>query len=274
MNLLRTFHIRFDAPLVSVQRGWMKYFLLAAGAGMGVAGAQERTMLNYWWVMPQKEEPRAPRVLRVIGEKGSKYEQVDYGDSKKDAAVRQLMLERQAMLRQKALLQAQELRKDGKSPELAYEEAWATVYKQHWLNANWGEGSSQLEDMLSRLAAEEEGFELTDEETQWLLEALLEDDARMEGDQGRALLQNLAQRLRSMGYGRMNLTTARQDELMMRFADAMGHGKDSMSAFRDALFKTNRGSIMQHQLVGYYAPWGMGMGGYRHAHSRCEQPQA
>ncbi|MBR5195825.1 MAG: hypothetical protein IKW48_06770 [Akkermansia sp.] len=268
MNLLRTFHIRFDAPLVSVQRGWMKYFLLAAGAGIGVAGAQERTMLNYWWVMPQKEEPRAPRVLRVIGEKGSKYEQVDYGDSKKDAAVRQLMLERQAMLRQKALLQAQELRKDGKSPELAYEEAWATVYKQHWLNANWGEGSSQLEDMLSRLAAEEEGFELTDEETQWLLEALLEDDARMEGDQGRALLQNLAQRLRSMGYGRMNLTTARQDELMMRFADAMGHGKDSMSAFRDALFKTNRGSIMQHQLVGFYAPWGMGMGGkasYRQA---------
>ena len=233
-----------------------------------MADAQEQVIQNYWWVMPRETPQSAPRVIRVIGEKGAAYEEPDYldaaGDMRFDAAVRHARAERQAALRREALKLAQTLQAEGKSPQAAYEEAWAAVYSRNWLNANWGKGSSAVEELLTRLAAAEDGeITMTPEEEQWLLEALLEDDCRLDGKEGQALLRNLARRLREQGYGRLNAETAIQDELMQRFADAMKHGQDSMAAYRDAMFKTHRDRIVQHPLVGYYAPVGMGIGGGR-----------
>lgn len=261
-----TVQLKFDASKPAVHRGWVKYFVAALGLGMGAVQAQQQqVLLDYWWVMPREEVQNAPRVIRVIGAKGERFEEV-YAEEQLAAlqnnpAIMQARVERQAALRREAQQRARELREAGKSPAVAYEEAWAEVYSRRWLNADWSTGSSKLEDMLNRLAAENEDLALTEEEQQWVLEALLEDDDRLESEQGRALLSNLARRLRSLGYGRLYSPTAMQDELMERFAEALRHGKESMAAYRDALFKTNRDRIMHHELRGYVAPWGMGAGG-------------
>lgn len=247
-----------------MHRGWLKYFAAAVGAGLGMAHAQERVTLDYWWVMPREETQNAPRVIRVTGEKGGTYESVDYSDIygslKNNPALRHARLERQASLRREALALARELREAGKSPLVAYEEAWTMVYKRNWLNANWGRGSCALEDMLSRLVTGTGDIELTQEELQWLLEALLEDDDRIDTEDGRRLLEQLLSNLRLNGYGRLNAAQAENDELMQLFADAMRHGHDSMTSYRDALLKANRDRIMHHPLVGFHASVGMGLG--------------
>ena len=260
-------HLKFDASKPAPHRGWVKYFVAALGLGMGTVQAQEQKLLDYWWVMPHEEVQNAPRVIRVIGAKGEKFEEV-YAEEQAaalrgSAAIMQARLERQAALRLEAQQRARELREAGKSPAVAYEEAWAEVYSRRWLNADWRVGSSKLEDMLARMASDNEDFALTEEEQQWVLEALLEDDDRLESAEGVELLRNLARRLRGMGYGRLYSPHAEQDELMERFAEAMRHGKESMAAYRDALFKTNRDRVMHHELRGYVAPWGMGAGGTR-----------
>ena len=266
MHRPETVQLKFDASKPAVHRGWVKYFVAALGLGMGAVQAQQQqVLLDYWWVMPREEVQNAPRVIRVIGAKGERFEEV-YAEEQLAAlqnnpAIMQARVERQASLRREAQQRARELREAGKSPAVAYEEAWAEVYSRRWLNADWSTGSSKLEDMLNRLAAENEDLALTEEEQQWVLEALLEDDDRLESEQGRALLSNLARRLRSLGYGRLYSPTVMQDELMERFAEALRHGKESMAAYRDALFKTNRDRIMHHELRGYLAPWGMGAGG-------------
>lgn len=260
-------HLKFDASKPAPHRGWVKYFVAALGLGMGAVQAQEQKLLDYWWVMPREEVQNAPRVIRAIGAKGEKFEEV-YAEEQASAlrgssAIMQARLERQAALRLEAQQRARELREAGKSPAVAYEEAWAEVYSRRWLNADWRVGSSKLEDMLTRMASDNEDFALTEEEQQWVLEALLEDDDRLESAEGIELLRNLARRLRSMGYGKSDVTAGVNDELMMRFADAMRHGKESMAAYRNALFTTHRDRVMHHELRGYVAPWGMGAGGTR-----------
>lgn len=263
-------HLQFNDSKPAPHRGWVKYFVAALGLGMGAVQAQEQKLLDYWWVMPREEVKNAPRVIRVIGAKGEKFEEV-YAEEQAaalrgSAAIMQARLERQAALRLEAQQRARELREAGKAPAVAYEEAWAEVYSRRWLNADWRVGSSKLEDMLARMASDNGDFALTEEEQQWVLEALLEDDDRLESAEGIELLRNLARRLRSMGYGKIDVTAGVNDELMLRFADAMRHGKESMAAYRDALFKTNRDRIMHHELRGYVAPWGMGAGGTRSYH--------
>ncbi len=122
--------------------------------------------------------------------------------------------------------------------------------------------------MVARLEAEDSRFELSAEETQWLLSALLENNDCLEGDASSKLLINLAQQLRSQGYGRQGASNVFQDALMQNFADSLRYSQDSMSAYREALFKMNRGNIVYHPLVGYLAPWGMGV------HSRNQYRQA
>ena len=257
-------HLQFDVQKPAPHRGWVKYFVAAVGLGMGAVQAQEQKILDYWWVMPREEVQNTPRVIRVIGAKGERFEEV-YSEEQAsalrgNASIMQARLERQAALRLEAQQCARELREAGKSPAVAYEEAWAEVYSRRWLTADWRVGSSKLEDMLTRMASADADFALTEEEQQWVLEALLEDDDRLESAEGTELLRNLARRLRSMGYGKINVTAGVNDELMMRFADAMRHKDNSMSAYRDALFKTYRDRVMHHQLVGYHAPVGMGIG--------------
>ena len=260
-------HLQFNVSKPSPHRGWVKYFVAAVGLGMGAVQAQEQKILDYWWVMPREEVQNAPRVIRVIGAKGERFEEVYTEEQasalRGNASIMQARLERQAALRLEAQQRARELREAGKSPAVAYEEAWAEVYSRRWLTADWRVGSSKLEDMLTRMASDNADYALTEEEQQWVLEALLEDDDRLESAEGTELLRNLARRLRSMGYGKINVTAGVNDELMMRFADAMRHKDNSMSAYRDALFKTYRDRVMHHELRGYVAPWGMGAGGTR-----------
>ncbi len=122
--------------------------------------------------------------------------------------------------------------------------------------------------MVARLETEDSRFELSAEETQWLLSALLENNDCLEGDASSKLLINLVQQLRSQGYGRQGTSNVFQDALMQNFADSLRYSQDSMSAYREALFKMNRGNILHHSLVGYLAPWGMGV------HSRNQYRQA
>ena len=118
------------------------------------------------------------------------------------------------------------------------------------------------------MEAEGTRFELSAEETQWLLSSILEDCDWLESSSGDKVLMNLVQQLRALGYGKQGTSSSFQDALMQSFAASMHYGKDSMAAYRDALFKMNRGNIAHHSLVGYLAPWGMGV------HSRNQYRQA
>lgn len=106
--------------------------------------------------------------------------------------------------------------------------------------------------------------ELTAEEQQWVLEALLENDDRLETETGRELLRRLTQRLRALGYGKLYAPYAANDQVMKRFADALSTGMDSMAAYREAMFTTHRDRVGQHTLRGYVAPWGIRVGGPRY----------
>ena len=274
MSLTRITDVKFHVQPQPVHRGWLRYFLAAVSMGIGVAEAQEMRMLDYWWVMSEETPENAPRVIRVTGEKGEKFEEVyaeeQLGALRNSPVIMQARLERQAALRREAVSLARQMREEDESLPLAtaYAQAWTRVFSRRWLNARGGKGGSRLEDMLQRLASENEDMALSEEDRQWLLEALLEDDDRLDSAEGRRLLETLARNLRQSGYGKFDAAAGVNDELMARFTESLHHGQDSMAAYRDALFKTHRGRIMQHSVVGYHAPWGMGLGGrslYRQA---------
>lgn len=277
MSLARITDVKFHVQPQPVHRGWLRYFVAAVSMGIGVAEAQEMRMLDYWWVMPEETPENAPRVIRVTGEKGEKYEEVyaeeQLGVLRNSPVIMQARLERQAALRREAVSLARQMLAEDEAlqPATAYAEAWTCVFSRRWLTAKGGEGSSRLEDMLLRLASENDALALSDEERQWVLEALIEDDDRLDSAEGRRLLEMLARNLRQSGYGRFDAVAGVNDELMARFTDALRHEHDSMAAYRDALFKTHRGRIMQHSLVGYHAPWGMGMGGGRAVYRQAPQ---
>ena len=244
-------------------KGWLMFFL----ASMGVTQAHEQAVMNYWWIRPVEAPAHAARVIRVLGEKGERFEDVYTLDRQarleNSPVVMQARLQRQEMLRREAMALVKKLKAEGKSPLVAYEEAWTRVYKNRWLTANWQLGSSKLEDMLLRMSGENQS-ELTAEEQQWVLEALLENDDRLETEAGRELLRRLTQRLRALGYGKFYSPNAANDQVMKRFADALSTGMDSMAAYREAMFTTHRDRIGQHTLRGYVAPWGIRVGGPRY----------
>ena len=260
-----TSFVHFAVRKPGSRRSWLPYFLAAIGAGAAVA---DEELLRYHWVLPAEVPGDAYRTIRVQGEKGERYEEVYAEETmaalKQHPAIREARLARQAALRKEALELAQQLREAGKDPLVAYEEAWVQVYSRNWLHNAGLSGSCKLEDMLTRLADEGGEQELTDEEVQWLLEALLEDDDRLENEAGLELLRRLAAQLRLRGYGLSLYAPGVNDELMKQFADALQHHPDSMGAYRDALFKTHRDRIVTHTLTGYAAPWGMGVSASRH----------
>lgn len=236
-------------------------------ASMGISQAHEQAVMNYWWVRPEETPAHAARVIRVLGEKGERFEDVYTLDRQarleNSPVIMQARLQRQEMLRREAMALVKKLKAEGKSPLVAYEEAWTRVYKNRWLTANWQLGSSKLEDMLLRMSGENQS-ELTAEEQQWVLEALLENDDRLETEAGRELLRRLTQRLRALGYGKLYAPYAANDQVMKRFADALSTGMDSMAAYRESMFTTHRDRVGQHSLHGYVAPWGLHVGGPRY----------
>ena len=241
---------------------WLGYFMTALSLG-GFAHADE-VRLNYWWVYSDLKPADETRVIRVIGAKGESYEEVYGSHSAPDSALVEHRKQRQARMREEAMKLANELIAAGKSPREAYEDAWTDVYRRYWLNADSWKGSSQLDELLERIARHDDGQSFTEEEIRVAMEALMEDDDRLETEEGRLLLEHLAHRLRAMGVGRDLFAHENNDELMTRFADALRHGKVGASAYRDALFKTHRGSVINHPLIGYSAPWGVGMGRARY----------
>ncbi len=249
--------VSFRISPTRVRHSWLPYFLAAVGAGSALA---DEEFLRYWWVMPDAPAEKAPRVIRVLGEKGERYEEVYAAETraelKSEPAILRARLARQTALRKEAVEQARQLRESGKSPLVAYEEAWTRVFAENRLAAVGLTLSSWLEDTLARLTA---GQQLTEDEKQLILEALLADDDSLEDEAGQELLRRLAEHLRAMGYGLFDVPTV-NDELMQRFAEAMRHMGNGVGAYRDALFKTHRDRIMFHSLTGYHAPWGAGMG--------------
>ncbi|MBO5684801.1 MAG: hypothetical protein J6R92_07620, partial [Akkermansia sp.] len=253
---------------------WLPFFLMALGTIGSTVQAQEQVLSNYYWVLPQQEPVHATRVIKVTGEKGEKYDEVlsDVFPIQNHAIIQQARLNRLRALRLEAMELARRLKDEGKSPELAYEEAWTQVYTRTRLSANGGEGSKRLDFMLRQLADGKTDLELTDEDAQWLLEALIENDSRLESEEGCQLLRKLAEHLRESSLYLPPEQYTVQDELMRTFADALESGKDSMAAYRDALFKMNRGFIVNHPQVGYCAPWGMGLGRSKAVYQQANNP--
>ena len=175
-------------------------------------------------------------------------------------------------MRQEARELTRKLQEAGKTPEVAYEEAWNQVYTRNRLNANGGEGDKRLNSLLRHLVEGNQNPELVDKDAQWLLEALMEDDSRLDSEEGRLLLRKLLDHLRASSLVQPQEQFTTQDELMLTFANALASGKDSMDAYRDALFKVNRGRIMNHPMVGYYAPWGLGLGRSKAVYQQAKNP--
>ncbi|MBR5888439.1 MAG: hypothetical protein IKY92_00120, partial [Akkermansia sp.] len=238
------------------------------GAGSALA---DEEFLRYWWVSPDAPAEKSPRVIRVLGEKGERYEEVYAAETraelKSEPAILRARLARQTALRKEAVELARQLRESGKSPIVAYEEAWTRVFAENRLAAVGLTLSCWLEDTLARLTA---GQQLTEDEKQLILEALLADEDSLEGEAGQELLRRLAEQLRGLGYGLFD-TPSLNDELMQRFAEALRYMKPGVAAFRDALFKTHRDRVMYHTLNGYQAPWGAGMGRNLHYHQTPKQ---
>ena len=96
------------------------------GAGSALA---DEELLRYWWVLPDTPAvEQTPRVIRVMGDKGERFEEVYAAETRTDLkslpAILRARLARQATLRRKAVQLARQLRESGKSPLVAYEEAW------------------------------------------------------------------------------------------------------------------------------------------------------
>ena len=253
---------------------WLPFFLMALGTIGSTVQAQEQVLSNYYWVLPQQEPVHSTRVIKVTGEKGEKYDEVlsDVFSIQNHAIIQQARLNRLRALRLEAMELARRLKDEGKSPKLAYEEAWTQVYTRSRLSANGGEGSKRLDFMLRQLADGKTDLELSDSDVQWLLEALIENDSRLESEEGRLLLRKLSERLRVNGSDLSQEKYSVLDELMHTFANFLVFCEDSMEAYRDALFKVNRGFIMNHPLVGYCAPWGLGLSRSKAVYQQAKNP--
>lgn len=253
---------------------WLPFFLMALGAVGATASAQERVLSNYYWIRSQEEPVHATRVIKVLGEKGEKYNEVfsEAFPIQNHASIQQGRLARLRALRQDAMELARRFKEAGKTPEVAYEDAWTQVYTRNLLSANGGEGDNRLDSLLRQLAEGESDLELSDSDAQWLLEALIEDDSRLDSEEGRLLLSKLSERLRVNGSDLSLEKYSAQDELMHTFANSLLFCEDSMDAYRDALFKVNRGFIMNHPLVGYRAPWGLGLSRSKAVYLQAKNP--
>lgn len=256
---------------VSTFTGWLRYFAAAVSVCGGSVQAQEQVLLNYWSILPQEEAAtNTPHVIRVIGEKGAEYEEesLNPADIRNHAAIKEACIARLQTVRRETLRLSKEFENAGMTPAVAWEKALQKTCKALTGNVIGGGKRACVERLIARMEAEGSRFELSAEEMQWLLAALLEHNDCLEGDDSSRLLMHLAQQLRAEGYGKQGASAAFQDALMQNFADSLRYSQDSISAYREALFKLNRGNIVNHPLVGYLAPWGMGV------HSRNQYRQA
>ena len=134
--------VHFGVRASVARSSWLPYFMAACSAGTAVA---DEDLLRYHWVMPEDKVESAPRVIRVLGEKGERYEEVFAEETlaalKQNPAIQEAMIARQTALRKEALELARQLREAGTEPLVAYEEAWTHVYSRNWLSRGVLDGS-------------------------------------------------------------------------------------------------------------------------------------
>ena len=239
---------------------WLRYF--AAALCLGVAQGQEQVLLDYWWVYNDTPSSSADavQILRVTGEKGEKYEEVlQPSDYKLMADSARSLIGRS--MRGEVVALASQYISEGMSSPAAYEKAWTTVYRRRVLSGEGKAERAKLEALVDRMASAENLDAFMPGELLVAMHVLVADEKRQKTEEGRQLLEKIANRLRAMGYDKASHGAGSNDELMALFMDALQHGMNSFAAFRDALFKENRDKIMRHSLFGYRAPWGAGMGG-------------
>ena len=239
---------------------WLRYF--AAALCMGVAQGQEQVFLDYWWVYNDSPSPVADavQILRVTGEKGEKYEEVlQPSDYKLMADSARSLIGRS--MRGEVVALASQYISEGMSSPAAYEKAWTTVYRRRVLSGEGKAERAKLEELLNRMERAENLDAFMPGELLLAMHALMADEKRQKTEEGRQLLEKIANRLRAMGYTKDLQALCANDEVMALFIDALQHDMNAFAAYRDALFKANRDMIVRHSLYGYYAPWGAGMGG-------------
>ena len=215
---------------VGSSRRWLSYFIAALGAGL--SPAQEQVLLDYYWIYPESE---------------AQSEQREYGKGYN------------SLLRTEATELSRMLQREGMEPKRSYAEAWLAVYRRHWLNFDWQPGSSELDEVLFQMMHTDSRHPMTDAEVRHALEVLFAEADFVSLEQGRELLENLADNLRTHSFPLSESGQKSNDELMELFVDALQHNHDSMAAYRDALFKKNGHRLVHHPLVGYRAPWGTGL---------------
>lgn len=254
---------------------WLKWFM-AACMVQGVS-AQE-TVINHWFLV-DTPRPSGIRIIPVFGGKDGKgvanYEELyaDYlGPAEQDPALLAAQIAREEHMREQVFALVEKYVEQGKEPELAYELAWAEVYRRNFLPGYRAVGSSKLARLLAKIAlANGELSGLTEEDIQWLVEALLETDDRLSGAEARRLLRNLAQQLKpylldnflDVGNPDMqrNLEQRRNKEIMLRAEVYMRAGYDPYLAYKTAIAQVRRGQFVavRHHIftaplgVGYYA---------------------
>lgn len=229
--------------------------------GMGSAAGQE-VLLDYWFV--NKEPAGQPvddtaRVIRVEGAKGESFVPV-YEDLRYHYLVMQARVCLDTMMRNEALRLAAQYQDEGMSPKAAYEKAWAEVYQRYRSQYSLEEGKKTLVRLAARAHAGDAGLLVSDAEVQRELQHLVLHEDLLESEEARTLLDYLSRQQLVCEQNIQPDEPGANDALMRLFADAMRHEMEGANAFRDALFKLNRERIIHHELTGYRAPWGAGLG--------------
>ena len=229
--------------LVSRNRGWLPYFV--AALGMGVMHAQDAAVLDYWWIhsedLPQVESVvggdfvgLSPEVLPVCGK-------------------------RDEMLREEAAELARIFKSEDTDALTAFEEAWLTVYRRHWMKGEWKKGWSHLDNLFACILEGESVELMSDAHIRSAVFLLLPGERHLSAEQGRQFLCRLALNLRAHGFGQGGNGIGANDEVMKCFAEALNDYEDSRTAYRKALLQTNRDRVFRHTLRGYQAPWSSGI---------------
>ena len=244
-----------------MQRGasrWMLYFMAMLGSASG-----QETLVDYWFLWGDEKAAipggDASRVIRVEGAKGEQYVPV-YEDMHCHPLVAQARAGLNARMRQEALKLSRQYRDAGMSPEAAYEKAWAEVYQRFRSQSSKEEAKETLLQLVARTQAAGAGVSATDAAVQHVLQLLVLHEELLATAEARELLDYLSRQQFNFEKEALLAEPGTNDALMVLFADAMNHGMKGANAFRDAQFKLNRERIIHHELTGYRAPWGAGLG--------------
>ncbi len=229
--------------LVSRNRGWLPYFV--AALGMGVMHAQDAAVLDYWWIHSED----LPQVESVV--------EGDFvGLSPEELPV---CGKRDEMLREEAAELARIFKSEDTDALTAFEEAWLTVYRRHWMKGEWKKGWSHLDNLFACILEGESVELMSDAHIRSAVFLLLPGERHLSAEQGRQFLCRLALNLRAHGFGQGGNGVGANDEVMKCFAEALNEYEDSRTAYRKALLQTNRDRVFRHTLRGYQAPWSSGI---------------